>query len=185
MNARGRVQELRRLREHEAAGDEASGARLIDAVMTMAPDHLEQPLLSSEEARDFERLREAEERRRAAEAVAKMTLSDRNLKRGGQVRASFEAAGDAGEVGERLLEELVAGEVAVALELSDVEATLAAMLRSVQSNPEVTLVVLKTLKEAVSLSDAIRRRMQNSLAAAATLRTQRQLVAAQRGRLGV
>ena len=89
------------------------------------------------------------------------------------------------DVGERLLEELTAAEVPIALQLQDIEGALTAMLGKAVLEPEAALTVAKVLKETIALSSAIRTRMANALSASANLRAQRRFLAANRGRVGV
>ena len=106
-------------------------------------------------------------------------LSRQNLERAEAVRRKFDAA-DPMEVGERLLQDLVAAEVGVAFQLVDVEAGLVALLSRTIADPAMALAVARTFREAAALSSAVRRRMENCLAAAATLRAQRLLAGTRR-----
>ena len=115
------------------------------------------------------------------DAIANLTLSEPNLRRAHEVCAEFDAAEDLSVVGEKVLCELVGGEVAVAMQLRDIEAAMAALLSKTITDPEMTVAVCKGLKETIGLSTAIRRRMENSLSAAASLKAQRILLTAQRG----
>jgi hypothetical protein len=108
-----------------------------------------------------------------AKVLPKLVLSPANLARGQQVRQAFEASGTDSDVGERLLEELVAAEVPVALELQRIEGALTAFLGEAMLESEAALQVVKVLKETVGLSNAVRTRMSNALAAAANLRAHR------------
>lgn len=92
-------------------------------------------------------------------------------------RAKAELARGAGtNDGERLLHELVASEVGVALQLVDVEAGLASLLSKTVADPKLAIEVAKVFRETVALSAAVRRRMEGCLSAAATLRAQRILL---------
>ena len=121
---------------------------------------------------------------RAVDAVANLTLAPVNLQRGHELRVAFEQADEDADVGGRLLQELVAGETAIALELQDVEAGLVSLLGKAIADPALALAVTKTLREVVGVGNAIRRRMENSLGAAENLKAQRRFMYAQRGRTG-
>ena len=121
----------------------------------------------------------------AAKAIEALMLSGPNLDRARRARVEFAGSEDGSEVGEQLLHELVAGETAIALQVMDVEGALAALLTKTVTNPAVAMEVARVFREATALSGAIRRRIEGSLNAAAALKAQRVLLAAQRGRLGV
>lgn len=115
-----------------------------------------------------------------------LVLSAESIGRGVEVRAAFERAGPDSDVGERLLEEFVAGEVPIVRELQNVEGALVALLgRTVMAaDPAVALKVAEVLRETVALSSAIRKRAEASLVAVAGLRAQRAFSAAHAGKGG-
>jgi hypothetical protein len=113
---------------------------------------------------------------------ASLTLSGECLTRGHQACRDFASGRDPSEVGEEILHELVAGELSIALALQDIEAAMAALVAKAVTDPKLSLAVARSFAEAVALSGAIRRRMEGSLGAAASLRAQRMLLAAQTGR---
>jgi hypothetical protein len=158
--------------------------KLVDAEEPTTPPLPEPQLLSTEESAEHHRLCEDEERRRAAEAAAKMTLSPPNLERVRAVGAALRAASD-GDPYEQLLDELIAGEDGIGHQLQDIEAAVTGLLAQTISDPAMFLQVAKMAKEVIGLSSAVRRRKENSMAAIASLRAQRVLLAVQRGRLGV
>ena len=171
----------------ETEGDSLGAAREMCLVDAEEPS-VARPgdeLLTHNEAHDLELLRAGEAGARAADAVANLTLSAPNLRRAHEVRVAFEAADDDGDIGERLLEELVSGEVGVALELQNIEGALASLLGKTVTDPRLALEVAKVFRETAGLSSAVRRRIENSLGAVATLRAQRILMSAQRARLGI
>ena len=118
---------------------------------------------------------------RARAAVAGMTISPANVKRAREIEREFRREDEESGVGERLLLELVAGESALALELQDIEGALLGLIGKAIANPNVALAVTKTLREVVLVSNAVRRRMENSLGAAENLKAQRRFLRAQRG----
>jgi len=144
------------------------------------------PLVAQHEAHlERQRADRSERAKLAAAGLPSLTLSLVNLERGRQVGKAFEENGPEADVAERLLEELTAGEVPVALQLQDIEAMLVAMLGKAVLEPGPAMQIVKVLRETVALSGAVRTRMQNALGAAANLRAQRKFLANQRGRFGV
>jgi len=176
MAEESRVDPLARMAEPEP--------ELVDnEVAVPSPSFLPQETELRDREADLDRqLREKAEL--TAKVLPKLVLSPQNLARGKQVRDAFDASGTDSDVGERLLEELVAAEVPVALELQRIEGALTAFLGEAMLESEAALQVVKVLKETVGLSGAIRTRMQNCLSAAANLRAHRKFLAAHRGRVG-
>lgn len=156
---------------------------LVDAAEAHVPPAVE--LLTHDEVRDLERLHAVGAGTRTAADVGALTLSPASLGRAREVREALRAESD-GDAAEQLLEELVAGEVAVGHHLQDIEAASAVLLGRVLTDPELALPTVRVAREIVALSTAVRTRTQNTLNAIAGLRAQRVLLAAQRGRrLGV
>lgn len=155
---------------------------IVDEAEVVRPS--EDGLLTHGERRDLEARLERESGLRVRDAVAGLTLSAANIVRAQEVLGEFDVAEEPSEVGERLLHELVAGELAVARELQDIEGAMAALLGRTVTDPALSAAVAKSFREAVALSNAVRRRMEGSLSAAAGLRAQRLLLTAQRGRIG-
>jgi hypothetical protein len=145
----------------------------------------EEALQEHETNVERERANRSGQAKLAAAALPSLTLSSVNIERGCQVRKAFEESGSDADVAERLLEELTAGEVPVAMQLQDIEGALVAMLGKAVLEPEPAMQIVKVLRETVALSGAIRTRMQNALGAAANLLAQRRFLANQRGRSGV
>lgn len=168
----------------EAQSVRRSDVRLVDAAEPDAPACVE-PLLTEEESLELQRLQQEAQDRNTAAAAANLTPPQHSLDRARQVRASFARAGDDSDAAERLLLDLVGGETVIVLQLQDVESALAVLLSRTVTDPRTALEVAKVLREAVALSSAVRRRVENSLNAAATLKAQRVLLASQRARLGV
>lgn len=184
MNGRLRPHDVRRLVGCQADADMPREVRLVDVEERAAPEPPEPQLLSAEESEELHRLQEGEERRRAAEAVAKMTLSRPSLERIRTVRKALDVESD-GDPYEQILDQLIAGEVGIGHELQDIEAALTALMARTVSDPAMFLQVTKMAREAFGLSSAVRRRTENTMSARASLRAQRVLLAVQRGRLGV
>jgi hypothetical protein len=156
--------------------------------LTLVDNESLEPSISEdahEDGLELRRLERVEQGKLATAALATLTLSAVNLERGQQIRKAFEDSGSDADVAERLLEELTAGEVPIALQLQDIEASLVVMLGRAILDPEAAMHLAKLLRETMALSGAIRTRMQNALGAAANLRAQRKFLAAHRGRIGV
>ncbi len=99
----------------------------------------------------------------------------------GEARAALRDGSD-GDPAERILEELVGGEVGLGHELQNLEGVATALLTRTIDRPELALKVSAVAREVFALSSAIRRRTENTFSAIASLRAQRVLLAAQRGR---
>jgi hypothetical protein len=118
------------------------------------------------------------------DAVANLRLPQRSIDRAAEVKRAFDHAGPESDVGERLLEELVSGELAVALELENTEAALITLLQKTITDPTLATAVAKLTREVFGLSGAVRHRIQGSLGAIAGLRAQRALLTTHRARSG-
>jgi len=150
----------------------------------LPPPH--EALLADEERLELEAsVAQQQTGSRDLEAISRLKLSVPNLQRAQEIRGQFDVSDDPSEVGERMLHELVAGEFAVALELGDIQGAMASLFGKTVLDPQLSVEVAKGFREAVALSSAVRSRMERSLSAAATLRAQRLLLAAQRGRFHV
>ena len=106
-------------------------------------------------------------------------LEPRNLARALRARNDFE---NDVETGEGILQELVAGEVGIALQLLDVEAALASLLAKTFTDPRLASEVASVFRATTGLSAAVRKRIENSLDGAARLRAQRILLEQRRPR---
>jgi hypothetical protein len=143
-----------------------------------------QELLTPEGALALERMRSSEAATHPVIDIGNLKLAPANLHRAHEVRLAFDRADEDCAVGEGLLRELVAGETAVALELQDVEAAVVVLLRNAITDPAMAAAVSKTLRDVVSVSTSIRKRMESSLGAAENLQAQRRFLSAQRSRIG-
>lgn len=174
----------RRRGNEGTSGVRGPEVRLVDAAEVEGPAQAGL-LLTEHEAQELQRLQEEAEHQAATAAAANLVPPQPTLDRARQVRAAFARAGDDSDAAERLLLDLVGSETTIALQLQDVESALAVLLSRTVTDPRTALEVAKVLRETVALSNAVRRRVENSLNAAATLKAQRVLLASQRGRLGV
>ncbi len=152
---------------------------LVDA--TASEPEVAQELMTHEEANELERQRRAASSNRAV-SLAHLTISDASLTLARRARETLEAQSD-GDPAERILEDLVAGEVGLGHELQNLEGMATALLARTMDNPALAMHVAKVAREVFGLSTAVRRRTENSLSAIAGLRAQRVLLAAPRGGL--
>lgn len=113
-----------------------------------------------------------------AEARVSATLGLRPvyLAKAESLRRKFKTPDQTGTTGEQILEELVATETPIAMALQDAEAALVSLLHKTITDPNLALAVMKLLKETVTVSGAVRRRIENSLGAVANLRAQREFL---------
>lgn len=131
------------------------------------------------------RQREKDEQiEQAAEVVPTLRLAQVNLERGQEVQQAFRDTGPDGDEAERLLLELVAGEIPVLLQLRDLEAANAALLGRTITNPELSTAVLKVARETTAWLTAVRTRTQNTMGVIADLRAQRKFLARHRRKVG-
>ena len=138
-----------------------------------------------EQAEREQKEREKDEQmQRAADVLPMLRLTDVNLQRGREVQEAFLEAGPDGDEAERLLLELVAGEVPVILQLRDLEAATAALACRTMTNPELTPAVLKVARETTAWLTAVRKRAETTMGVIADLRAQRRFLAAHRTKRG-
>ena len=141
-------------------------------------------LITGEEAKEFAQMQRDAGVDKSADALSMLTLNPVNLQRAREIGGTFHKSGDDAKIGERLLEELVSGEVGIALELRDIEGALASLVGKTVTDPTLVIAVMKALREVIAANGSVRGRMERSLAAAANLRAQRRFLRAQHGRLG-
>ncbi len=168
--------------------DSADGPEEVDGLADTQEDQDEAAeiaaMVHAAKAQDSGQLQRDDDSAKSSVDVSTLTLAPANLRRAQEIGGTFRQSGEDSDVGERLLEELVAGETAVAMQLMDVEAALASLLSRTVTDPKLAMEIAKVMRETVGLSGAVRRRMENSLASVATLKAQRVLMNAQRCRLG-
>jgi hypothetical protein len=170
------VRDAQRETQQERAGELA----LVDAeAPAPEPPH---ELMTPEEEAELEQMKRAEALARPEADLRSLTISSPSLALAGEARAALRDGSD-GDPAERILEELVAGEVGLGHELQGLEGVATTLLTRSIDRPELALKVAAVAREVFALSSAIRRRTENSLSAIAGLRAQRVLLAAHRGRL--
>ncbi len=168
------------MNEHRTAlgGGEARSSALasLELVENAAVEASEGPLRA---LRTWDEPEPPEVRQPAPEPHT-LSLSHDSIARGVAVRTAFEHAPAGSEIAERLLEEFASGEVPIVRELQNVEGALVALLGRAVTDPILAVRVASVLKETVAVSAAVRRRVEGSLQAAASLRTQRAFLGAHR-----
>ncbi len=141
-------------------------------------------MVHAAKAQDSGQLQRDDDSAKSSVDVSMLTLSPANIRRATEIGGTFRNSGNDAKIGERLLEELVSGEVGIALELRDIEGALASLVGKTVTDPTLVIAVMKALREVIAANGSVRGRMERSLAAAANLRAQRRFLRAQHGRLG-
>lgn len=108
--------------------------------------------------------------------LRRLPVDELLMKRGGEARRALDEAAPAAAADERILHELVAKQLPIALMLHDLEEQLAARLGVVIDDPKLALVVAKILHETVAMASAMSKRIQGTLSTAAALRAQRRFL---------
>lgn len=114
---------------------------------------------------------------KAAPRLRRLPVDEHLAKRGDEARRALDEAAPSAAADERILHELVAKQLPVALMLHDLEAQLAVRLGLVIDDPKLALAVAKTLRETIAMASAMSKRIQSTLSTAATLRAQRRFLA--------
>jgi len=120
-----------------------------------------------------------------AGALTECRLPAEYIERARVVRQALDSSSPAAAADERLLHELIAGDMPVALALQDAQAELVRVLQKALHNPELALSVAKVMRETVALTSAVSRRIEASLMASGSLRAQRRFLALNRGKDGI
>jgi hypothetical protein len=150
---------------------------LVDAD---APPETVDGVVTGDETDRLERLHRVDA---ASKPLAPLpSISKASLALVGEARQTFRQSSD-GDPAERILEDLVAGEVGLGHELQNLEGVATGLLVRTIDDPLLALQIIKVAREVFALSTALRRRTENTFAAIAGLRAQRVLLAGQRGRL--
>lgn len=108
--------------------------------------------------------------------LRRLPVDERLLKRGSEARRALDEAAPAAAADERILHELIAKQLPIALMLHDLEEQLAARLGVVVDDPKLALAVAKILHETVVMASAMSKRIQSTLSTAAALRAQRRFL---------
>lgn len=99
--------------------------------------------------------------------------------RGEAARLALDELCPAAAADERILHELVAKQLPIALMLHDLEEQLVARMLTVMDDPQLVLSVAKILRETCVMSSAMSKRIQAILSTAASLRAQRRFLTLQ------
>lgn len=112
-------------------------------------------------------------------AVRRVPIDRELTTRGEEARRALDEVCPAAAADERILHELVAKQLPIALMLHDLEEQLVGRMLTVMDNPQLVLAVAKILRETCTMSSVMTKRIQSILAAAASLRAQRRFLTLQ------
>lgn len=101
-----------------------------------------------------------------------------------ELSLALDADSPGASAGERLINDLVSRQMVIMKILLDAEEQLGARLMLLLDQPQLVLVVLRILKETISTSNALGRRVETALVVASTLRAQRRFVGVKNGGAG-
>lgn len=114
-----------------------------------------------------------------APRARRLPIDDELVSRGKAARVALDEACPAAAADERILHELVAKQLPVALMLHDLEEQLVARMQTLMDSPQLVLAVAKILRETVTMSSSMSKRIQAILSTAASLRAQRRFLTLQ------
>ena len=107
----------------------------------------------------------------------RLPIDDEVLERGRAARRALDDASPEAAADERILHELVAKQLPVALMLHDLEEQLAVRMLAIMDNPQLVLALAKILRDTSVIASSMSKRIQASLSTAASLRAQRRFLA--------
>lgn len=107
----------------------------------------------------------------------RLPIDDTILERGHAARRALDEVSPDAAADERILHELVAKQLPVALMLHDLEEQLAVRMLTLMDNPQLVLAVAKILRDTSTIASSMSKRIQAILSTAATLRAQRRFLA--------
>lgn len=96
--------------------------------------------------------------------------------RGTAARQALDESSPDAAADERILHELVAKQLPIALMLHDIEEQLAMRILNLMDDPRLALAIAKVLHETSILASATTKRIQSTLSTAASLRAQRRFL---------
>jgi hypothetical protein len=111
-----------------------------------------------------------------ARSGRRLPLDERLVERGREARRALDQVCPDAAPDERILNELVAKQLPVALLLHELEEQLAARIMVVMDDPRIALAVAKVLRETAAMASAMTKRVQSTLSTAASLRAQRRFL---------
>lgn len=107
----------------------------------------------------------------------RLPIDERLVERGQAARKALDEVCPDAAPDERILNELVAKQLPVALLLHELEEQLAARMMAVMDDPRLALAVAKVLHDTAAMASAMSKRVQSTLSTAASLRAQRRFLA--------
>jgi hypothetical protein len=105
----------------------------------------------------------------------RLGLDPAYVERGKAALAALEASAPDAGAGERIIHELVASQVALALAIGDTQVEVVARLGHFLNEPKNLVILARALRELTTLSNAVGRRIEGALSTASSLRAQRRL----------
>lgn len=107
----------------------------------------------------------------------RLPIEDDVLERGRAARRALDEVSPEAAADERILHELVAKQLPVALMLHDLEEQLAVRMLAMMDNPQLVLALAKILRDTSVIASSMSKRIQAILSTAASLRAQRRFLA--------
>lgn len=111
-----------------------------------------------------------------ARSTRRLPLDERLVERGRAAREALDEVCPDAAPDERILNELVAKQLPIALLLHELEEQLAARIMIVMDDSRMALAVAKVLRETAAMASAMSKRVQSTLSTAASLRAQRRFL---------
>jgi hypothetical protein len=109
----------------------------------------------------------------------RLAIDEKFVSRGDAAQQALDEVCPGAAADERILHELVAKQLPIALMLHDVEEQLALRMMNLMDDPGLALAVVKVLRETATLASAATKRVQSTLSTAASLRAQRRFLTLQ------
>lgn len=106
----------------------------------------------------------------------RLPIDEEVLERGRAARRALDDASPDAAADERILHELVAKQLPVALMLHELEEQLAVRMLTIMDNPQLVLAVAKILRDTSMIASSMSKRIQAILSTAASLRAQRRFL---------
>ena len=109
----------------------------------------------------------------------RLPLDEKLVSRGHAAQQALDEVCPGGAADERILHELVAKQLPIALMLHDLEEQLATRMMNLMDDPSLALAVVRVLRETSILASAATKRIQSTLSTASSLRAQHRFLTLQ------
>lgn len=106
----------------------------------------------------------------------RLPIDEKLVSRGDAAQRALDEVCPGGAADERILHELVAKQLPIALMLHDLEEQLATRMLNLMDDPRLALAIAKVLRETAVMASAMSKRVQATLSTAASLRAQRRFL---------